>query len=92
MSERKGAAERESRAEAERAAEAGPPEERGRVDERRRGALSSLDPVAAYERRTTRIREEIGRNRRGEYSVPTWVLAVALAAVIGGWILILFVL
>jgi hypothetical protein len=58
----------------------------------RRSALSSLDPVAAYERRTTRIREEIARNRRGEYTVPTWVLALALAGVIGLWILVLFVL
>jgi hypothetical protein len=63
-----------------------------RVPGQRRGALSSLDPVAAYERRTTRIREEIARNRRGEYTVPTWVLALALAAVVGVWILVLFVL
>jgi hypothetical protein len=56
------------------------------------GPLGSLDPVAAYERRTTRIREEIARNRRGEYTVPTWVLALALAAVIGVWLLVLFVL
>ena len=59
---------------------------------RRPDPLSSLDSVAAYERRTTRIREEIARNRRGEYTVPTWVLALALAAVIGLWLLILFVL
>ena len=59
---------------------------------RRSDPLSSLDPVAAYERRTSRIREEIARNRRGEYTVPTWVLAVALAAVAGLWILVLFVL
>ncbi|MEU6861595.1 hypothetical protein AB0B28_22305 [Glycomyces sp. NPDC046736] len=58
---------------------------------RRTGALSSLDPVAAYERRTARIREEIARNRRGEYSVPTWVLALALAGVVALWILVLFV-
>jgi hypothetical protein len=63
-----------------------------RVHDARRGTLSALDPIAAYERRTTRIREEIARNRRGEYTVPTWVLAVALAAVIGLWVLVLFVL
>jgi len=62
-----------------------------RAADARRGALSALDPIAAYERRTTRIREEIARNRRGEYTVPTWVLAVALAAVVGLWILVLFV-
>ncbi|MBO3732315.1 hypothetical protein [Glycomyces niveus] len=62
------------------------------VGRRASGPLGSLDPVAAYERRTTRIREEIARNRRGEYTVPTWVLALALAAVIGVWLLVLFVL
>ncbi|MQM27713.1 hypothetical protein [Glycomyces albidus] len=66
------------------------PDERERAG--RSGLLGSFDPVAAYERRTTRIREEIARNRRGEYTVPTWVLALALAAVIGVWILVLFVL
>ena len=65
---------------------------RGEERTGRSGPLGSLDPVAAYERRTTRIREEIARNRRGEYKVPTWVLAVALAVVIGVWVLVLFVL
>lgn len=64
----------------------------GALDERRHGVLGALDPIAAYERRTTRIREEIARNRRGEYTVPTWVLALSLAAVIAVWILVLFVL
>jgi ferric-dicitrate binding protein FerR (iron transport regulator) len=89
MSDRNRAAEQESPAETDRTAEAPHGNERA---ERRSGALSSLDPVAAYERRTTRIREEIARNRRGEYTVPTWVLALALAAVIGLWALVLFVL
>ena len=86
MSERERTGERERPAEPDGAAE---PDRR---DERRSGALSALDPVAAYERRTTRIREEIARNRRGEYKVPTWVLALALAGVIGIWIVVLFVL
>lgn len=51
-----------------------------------------FDPVEAYHRRTEKIREEIARNRRGEYTVPTWVLSLALAAVIALWILVLFVL
>ncbi len=29
--------------------------------------------------------EEIQRNRRGEYTVPTWVLALVLLVVVGGW-------
>lgn len=90
----------ERKSEPEQAADAGRAEPEhvehrhgaGERSERRSDALGSLDPVAAYERRTTRIREEIARNRRGEYTVPTWVLAVALAAVIGVWILVLFVL
>lgn len=51
-----------------------------------------FDPVEAYYRRTEKIREEIARNRRGEYTVPTWVLSLALAAVIALWIIVLFVL
>ncbi|MCC3763031.1 XK-related protein [Glycomyces sp. TRM65418] len=94
MSEREQAAERPSPIEADAAVREPTVGPRGPAarDQRHRGALSSLDPIAAYERRTTRIREEIARNRRGEYTVPTWVLALALAAVIGLWILVLFVL
>ncbi|MGN9810303.1 hypothetical protein ACTMSW_13210 [Micromonospora sp. BQ11] len=43
------------------------------------------------ERRRQKIREEIDRNRRGDYTVPTWVLAVALVLIIGAWVaLVLF--
>jgi hypothetical protein len=35
-------------------------------------------------RRRTRIAEEIERNRRGDFAVPTWALAVLLAVLIGG--------
>ncbi len=38
------------------------------------------------QRRREKIREEIERNRRGEYTVPTWVLALALVAIVGGWL------
>jgi hypothetical protein len=54
--------------------------------------LRSLDPVEAYHRRTRKIREEIARNRRGEYAVPTWVLALALVLVVAVWIVVLFVI
>lgn len=37
------------------------------------------------ERRRQKIRAEIERNRRGEYTVPTWVLALALAAIVLAW-------
>ncbi|MFE0588940.1 hypothetical protein CA850_03790 [Micromonospora echinospora] len=42
------------------------------------------------ERRRQKIRDEIERNRRGEYTVPTWVLALALAAMVGGWLALVF--
>jgi hypothetical protein len=61
-------------------------------DEPGRRRPGSFDPVEAYHRRTAKIREEIARNRRGEYTVPTWVLALALAAVLTVWVLVLFVL
>jgi hypothetical protein len=41
-------------------------------------------------RRQRKIREEIARNRRGEYRVPTWVLAVILVAVLAAWALWIF--
>lgn len=36
------------------------------------------------DRRRQKIAAEIQRNRRGEYTVPTWVLAVLLVAIVGG--------
>lgn len=43
-----------------------------------------------WERRRQKVRDEIERNRRGEYKVPTWVLVIALVAVILGWIALIF--
>jgi hypothetical protein len=34
------------------------------------------------QRRRDKIRAEIDRNRRGEYTVPTWALAVVLVLII----------
>ena len=36
-------------------------------------------------RRRDSIRQEIDRNRRGEYRIPTWVLALVLVAVVAAW-------
>jgi hypothetical protein len=41
------------------------------------------------QRRRDKIVDEIQRNRRGEYTVPTWVLAALLVAIVGGFILLL---
>jgi hypothetical protein len=38
------------------------------------------------QRRRDRIVAEIQRNRRGEYQVPTWVLAVILVAFVAAWL------
>lgn len=37
-------------------------------------------------RRKQKIADEIARNRRGEYSVPTWVLALILGVILVAWI------
>ncbi|MGC4868753.1 hypothetical protein ACLQ3B_25330 [Micromonospora sp. DT53] len=42
------------------------------------------------ERRREKIRAEVDRNRRGDYTVPTWVLALALALIVGGWLALIF--
>ncbi|HEX6500514.1 MAG TPA: hypothetical protein VF054_15995 [Micromonosporaceae bacterium] len=38
------------------------------------------------QRRREKVVAEIQRNRRGEYRVPTWVLAVLLVLLVGGWL------
>jgi hypothetical protein len=49
-----------------------------------------MDPVPPHgswiDRRRAKIVEEIQRNRRGDYRVPTWVLAVLLVMVVTGWV------
>ncbi|WP_229401839.1 hypothetical protein [Micromonospora okii] len=42
------------------------------------------------ERRREKIRAEVERNRRGDYTVPTWVLAVALVVIVGAWLALIF--
>jgi hypothetical protein len=43
-------------------------------------------PMNRIERRRQKIADEIARNRRGEYTVPTWVLALTLVVILGAWI------
>jgi hypothetical protein len=52
--------------------------------------LEAVSPFSRVQKRRDRIADEIERNRRGEYSVPTWVLALILLAVIGGWAALIF--
>lgn len=57
-------------------------------DDAERAAGRDVEPphTTWVNRRRQKIADEIARNRRGEYTVPTWVLAVALALLVGGWI------
>jgi hypothetical protein len=42
--------------------------------------------LSRIQRRRKKIRDEIERNRRGEYTVPTWVLVLALVLLVAGWL------
>jgi hypothetical protein len=50
---------------------------------------AGIKPASRLQRRRNKIVAEIEANRRGEYSVPTWVLALVLCALIAGWIAII---
>ncbi|MGA5299203.1 hypothetical protein ACPCHT_04705 [Nucisporomicrobium flavum] len=52
----------------------------------------SLDDIlrARAGRRRERIRSEIARNRKGDHLVPTWVMAVAVAAMLLAWAWLIF--
>jgi hypothetical protein len=54
--------------------------EPGRKPEDRQGYL---------QKRRDKVRDEIERNRRGEYRVPTWVLVALLVLMVGGFVAIL---
>jgi hypothetical protein len=43
------------------------------------------------ERRRARIAEELRRNREGNHTVPTWVLAAILGLLLAGWITLIVV-
>lgn len=64
-----------------------PADEPARRDPTRRGERSAADVwQSRLQRRRDKIAEEIARNRRGEYTVPTWVLTLILALLVGGWL------
>lgn len=48
--------------------------------------VPGAEPSAPKRRKTRRdkIRDEIKANRRGDYTVPTWVLFLALVAMVAG--------
>ncbi|MGC1210078.1 MAG: hypothetical protein WA890_02265 [Micromonospora sp.] len=55
--------------------------------DRERGGTEKLNWI---DRRREKIRSEIERNRRGEYTVPTWVLATALIVIVGAWLALIY--
>ncbi len=54
--------------------------------------MTNIDPEADrawLNRRRDRIVAEIRRNRRGEYKIPTWVLALTLVAIVATYLVLL---
>lgn len=53
-----------------------------------------LDPQKVrqswMDRRREKVIAEVQRNRRGEYKVPTWVLALVLVLFLAGWAALIF--
>jgi hypothetical protein len=43
------------------------------------------------ERRRQRMKADIQRSRSADHAVPTWVLAVILVAIVGGWLALIFI-
>ncbi|MGY0005498.1 hypothetical protein [Micromonospora sp. I033] len=58
--------------------------------ETRPGRDSGTEKLNWIDRRREKIRAEVERNRRGEYTVPTWVLAAALVLIVGAWLALIF--
>jgi hypothetical protein len=50
-----------------------------------RGADQRPERFGLFSLRRERIAAEIARNRRGEYAVPTWALALILVLFVAAW-------
>jgi hypothetical protein len=46
-------------------------------------------PVGFWQRRREKMVAEIERNRAGGHRVPTWVLALALVAMLAAWVAVI---
>jgi hypothetical protein len=44
------------------------------------------------ERRRQKLAAQIQKDRRGDHTVPTWVMAVALVVIVGGWLALIYFL
>ncbi|MFI7250240.1 hypothetical protein [Micromonospora chalcea] len=67
-------------------------ESAGRPDRETSSGRDGAEKLNWIDRRREKIRAEIERNRRGDYTVPTWVLAAALALIVGGWLALILLL
>jgi hypothetical protein len=52
---------------------------------RRGGFFGTTDGKTRWQRRQERIRNEIARNRSGEFKIPTWVLTAILVVLVVGF-------
>ena len=70
------------------------PHDAGR--ERRDKRPNPFNPVEVragwLQRRRDKMVAEIQRNRRGEYTVPTWVLLAILIAIVAAWVAVVIFL
>ena len=48
-------------------------------------ASTRSSPLAWSRRHRDKVAEQMERNRRGDYTVPTWVLTVVLVSVVAGF-------
>jgi hypothetical protein len=60
--------------------------ERDESAEPTRGTDEQPERLGLFGRRRAKIAAEIERNRRGEYVVPTWVLALILVLFVAAWV------
>ncbi|EWM63892.1 hypothetical protein ACIODS_30685 [Micromonospora chalcea] len=67
-------------------------ESAGRPDRETSSGRDGGEKLNWIDRRREKIRAEIERNRRGDYTVPTWVLAAALVLIVGGWLALILLL
>lgn len=51
--------------------------------------MPPTDRPSWLDRRRQKLAEEIARNRRGEYKVPTWVLAAILVVIVAAWVAVI---
>jgi hypothetical protein len=59
--------------------------ERDEAPEPKPGTGERPEGFGLFSLRREKIAAEIARNRRGEYAVPTWVLALILVLFVAAW-------